>query len=112
VEGWCPALIARPAIRSMIRPADGFPTTGIVEEGAAPLGPTVGPQSKGLSRVRICVHKSGDSIEASLTYEPLVVTRHRRPVAAVGQVAELAITWQLVVGEFRVFTTSTRRRLW
>ncbi len=44
-----------------------------------------------------------DAIEASLRFEPTTRARNRRPVEPVGQPAELGITWELVVGAFRVF---------
>jgi mRNA-degrading endonuclease RelE of RelBE toxin-antitoxin system len=42
------------------------------------------------------------AIEKSLQYEPMVITKKRKPVQPVGVVVELGITWALTVGAFRV----------
>jgi mRNA-degrading endonuclease RelE of RelBE toxin-antitoxin system len=44
-----------------------------------------------------------DAIEASLRHEPLTPSRHRKPVIPVDVTIEAGITWELRVGDFRVY---------
>jgi mRNA-degrading endonuclease RelE of RelBE toxin-antitoxin system len=44
-----------------------------------------------------------DAIETLLRREPMRISRHRKPVYPAGLLAEVGITWELRVGEYRVF---------
>jgi mRNA-degrading endonuclease RelE of RelBE toxin-antitoxin system len=44
-----------------------------------------------------------DAIEASLRHEPMRISRQRRPVYPIGLPTKVGITWELRVGEYRVF---------
>lgn len=44
-----------------------------------------------------------DAIEASLRHEPTKVSRNRKPVVPTELLEEFGITWELRVGDFRVF---------
>jgi len=44
-----------------------------------------------------------DAIEASLRFEPLTPSRHPKLVIPVDTTVEAGITWELRVGEFRVY---------
>lgn len=44
-----------------------------------------------------------NAIEAFLRHEPMQISRQRKPVYPVGFLAEVGITWELRVGEYRVF---------
>jgi mRNA-degrading endonuclease RelE of RelBE toxin-antitoxin system len=44
-----------------------------------------------------------DAIEAALRHEPLTPSRHRKPVIPVDITVEAGITWELRVGDFRVY---------
>jgi len=44
-----------------------------------------------------------DAIEASLRFDPLTPSRNRKPVIPVDITVEAGITWELRVGEFRVY---------
>jgi mRNA-degrading endonuclease RelE of RelBE toxin-antitoxin system len=44
-----------------------------------------------------------DAIEASLRFEPLKISRNRKPVVPTEVLADIGITWELRVGAFRVF---------
>jgi hypothetical protein len=44
-----------------------------------------------------------DTIEEQLSYEPTTITRNRKPVVRTLATEQLAITWELRVGAWRVF---------
>jgi mRNA-degrading endonuclease RelE of RelBE toxin-antitoxin system len=44
-----------------------------------------------------------DAIEDSLRFEPTRVSRHRKPVVPTELLEEFGITWELRVGDYRVF---------